>query len=298
MPVGDAAEWPVDICPRRTTVSVVDVVQAGGPRPPAGLRPAQLGIVLVGRVVLGHVTATLVDLAQRGVLSLDETHNDLDETHAGADEDWLLIDRRGGPDCAGEALLDFERTLLDGLFYGNSLVRMSGLGETFVLPLNQVRKQLRRDAVRSGRLRRWGRGKRTPRGTELLRQIHDFRRELRALAEAGDTGAMAGLAPYAMIFGLSRAASHNSAAEITLAEGNRLAESLNQAFRKIRPSAFRILMTDQHIDFAHAWSAPPGHQPGHGHGQQQSYGESYGHTSWDDHTGWGDHMGGGGHGGH
>ena len=40
--------------------------------PPGGLRPAQLGIVAVGRVVLGHLSATLADLAQRGFLRIAE----------------------------------------------------------------------------------------------------------------------------------------------------------------------------------------------------------------------------------
>jgi hypothetical protein len=199
----------------------MDVGQPGGLKPPEGLRPAQLGIIVVGRVILGHVTATLVDLAQRGVLSLDETHDGLDEAHDGAGTDWLLIDRRSGLGSGGDALLDFERTLLDGLFYGNSLVRMSGLGETFLLPMNQMRKQLRRDAVRNGRLRRWRRGKRTPRGEQLLHQIHDFRSELRTLGAAGDAAAMKGLAPYAMILGVTRTASFSSADGGIAATGKR-----------------------------------------------------------------------------
>ena len=192
----------------------MDLGPARAPEPPFDLRPAQLGIVFVGRVILGHVSATLVDLAQRGFLSLDETHD-------GADADWFLTDRRTGPGSRGDALLGFERTLLDGLFYGKSLVRMSGLGESFVLPLSQMRTQLRRDAVRHGWLRRRGRGKRTPRGEQLLRQIHDFRRELRTLAAAGDGAAMAGLAPYAMIFGLTRAAGLSSAGQAGQAQPSR-----------------------------------------------------------------------------
>jgi hypothetical protein len=282
-------------------------MDAGQPlelRPPAGLRPAQLGIILVGRVILGHVTATLVDLAQRGVVSLDETNDSLDETRDAADGDWLLIDRRSGLGSGGDALLDFERTLLDGLFYGNSLVRLSGLGETFLLPMNQMRKQLRRDAVRNGRLRRWGRGKRTPGGEQLLHQIHDFRRELRTLAAAGDA-AMAGVAPYAMILGVRRTASLSSADgdsaatcgpddedEIGWAQAARFAQGFVQACGKIRP----FQAWEGNVDFAHEWSAPhehqPGHDYGHGHGHGQSYGESYG-----DHMGGGADMGGG-HGGH
>jgi hypothetical protein len=38
--------------------------------PPEGLRPAQLGIVLLGRVIVGHASATLVDLAQRGLIGI------------------------------------------------------------------------------------------------------------------------------------------------------------------------------------------------------------------------------------
>jgi hypothetical protein len=34
--------------------------------PPQDLRPAQLGIILVGRVIVGHIGATLTDLCQHG----------------------------------------------------------------------------------------------------------------------------------------------------------------------------------------------------------------------------------------
>jgi hypothetical protein len=65
-------------------------MQGGQPKdltPPGNLRPAQLGIVLVGRVILGHVTATLVDLAQRGFLRIEEVDGQ-------ADPSWLLTDLR------------------------------------------------------------------------------------------------------------------------------------------------------------------------------------------------------------
>ena len=64
------------------------------------------------------------------------------------DGDWLLIDRRSGSGSGGDAFLEFERTLLDGLFYGNSLVRLSGIGETFLLPMDQMRNSSA--AMRSG----------------------------------------------------------------------------------------------------------------------------------------------------
>ena len=86
------------------------------------LRPAQLGIVLRGRVILGHVTATLVDLAQRGFLGLDEVQGN-------TGPDWLLADLRDHA-AHGSRLLRFEVTLLDGLFARQSAVRLSELGQT------------------------------------------------------------------------------------------------------------------------------------------------------------------------
>jgi hypothetical protein len=45
-------------------------------QPPENLRPAQLGIVLLGRVILGHIGATLADLGQRGLIRIDEVPGD------------------------------------------------------------------------------------------------------------------------------------------------------------------------------------------------------------------------------
>jgi hypothetical protein len=176
--------------------------------------------------------------------------------------------------------------------------------------MNQMRKQLRRDAVRNGWLRRWGRGKRTPAGEQLLHQIHDFRRELRTLAAAGDTAAMAGLAPYAMILGLTPGVTLRPAGGDCAAAGGRdhedetgwaKAARLSKGFADV---CGRISSPYQawagNSDFAHAWSAPHDHQPGHGQGHGQSYG---GHMGAGGHGGAGGHMaggdmGGGGHGGH
>jgi hypothetical protein len=66
--------------------------------PPADLRPAQLGIVLLGRVILGHIAAMLVDLAQRGFILIEEI--------PGVDDrDWLAGRpvRRAIPGQAGRA---------------------------------------------------------------------------------------------------------------------------------------------------------------------------------------------------
>jgi len=74
------------------------------PAPPGALRPAQLGVVLIGRVLPIHIGATVVDLASRGFLSMQIAADD--------SSSWRLTisDRRP------EDLLDCERTLLHGLF--------------------------------------------------------------------------------------------------------------------------------------------------------------------------------------
>jgi hypothetical protein len=56
------------------------------PASPDDLRPAQLGIILVGRVIAGHIGATLIDLSQRGFLCIEEVPGDSPQ--------WLLTDLR------------------------------------------------------------------------------------------------------------------------------------------------------------------------------------------------------------
>jgi len=162
--------------------------------PPGNLRPAQLGIVLVGRVIRGHISATLVDLAQRGFLRIDEVKGQVGQA-------WLLTDLRD-QEADQNSLLRFEVTLLDGLFARQSTVRLPEIGEALIPALNRFRAELSRDAVRHGRLRRSHRDQRPPPDERLLKEINDFRRELRKLAASGRTEALADLIPYAMIFGL------------------------------------------------------------------------------------------------
>jgi len=167
------------------------------PTPPEGLRPAQLGCVLLGQTVIGHVSATLVHLAQRDLL-------DIDPAADGTDPDWLLTDVRS-TGLTGEVLADFEATLLDGLFTNQRAVRLSEVNQALIPTLNRFRAQVRRDAVRHRWLRRWHRDTRTARGELLLRKIHRFRWDLRALSAGGDSESLVSLAPYAIVFGLAGA---------------------------------------------------------------------------------------------
>src|ERR1700744_4018439 len=69
---------------------------------PDGLRPAQMGVVLLGRVILGHAVVTLSDLSARGFLSTEEIG-------PGPSCDWR-IEVTTGPGPSG--LLPFEQACL------------------------------------------------------------------------------------------------------------------------------------------------------------------------------------------
>ena len=73
--------------------------------PPAGVRPGQAGTLLDGAANPRDVTGTIVDLAVRGYLRIEDAPPG--QTH----RDWRLVrlDKTGG-------LLDYEQILLDGLF--------------------------------------------------------------------------------------------------------------------------------------------------------------------------------------
>ncbi len=273
--------------------------------PPGELRPAQLGIVLLGRVVLGHISATLVDLAQRGFLRIDEVPGD--------DPDWLLTDLR---DQAADrsALLRFEATLLDGLFAQQSAVRLSGIGQALIPALNRIRAQLNRDAIWHGRLRLWHRDQRTPRGEQLFKQIQVFRRELRALAASGNSESLAALVPYAMIFGLGvpSAVSFDDVHDTGTVQRRENGPGWSQSDRfatswlaacagfsaSPRHGHGQRSGTAQSGDFAHEWSTARDHGHGsHGHGSGHGgYDGGYGDAG-GGHSGGGG-FGGGGHGGH
>lgn len=249
--------------------------------PPEDLRPAQLGIVLRGRVIFGHVTATLLDLAHRGFLELDEVAGP-------TGPDWVLTGLCGPP-ATGRALLRYEATLLNGLFARRAVVRMSQCGDSLTPVLDRCRGQLRRDAVRHGRIRPWRRNERSAHGTQLLRQIQGFRREVRAMLGSGDPAVLADLVPYAMVFGLRGPSSAAENATHVATEQPRDAEELWSRVDRCAASWLAACAgavdhdsdgdgsgEDHHGDFARRWSAPhegPG-RPGRGARVDGVYGGS------------------------
>jgi hypothetical protein len=243
--------------------------------PPGALRPAQLGVILVGRVTLGHIGATVVDLAGRGHLCIEPVEGD--------DPDWRVTALGAEP----VGLLDYERTLLGGFPGGPQALRLGLITAGMMRLLDKVRSQILRDAVSAGRLshrlarRLLARAKlsgndegpvrRTRTGEELLKEIKAFRGELRAMAGGGDTSALARHAPYAMIFGLTAPVlaagstpwqSSDGAAPRALTTD--FAACWHKAWETARPDGFRFWWDPCQPD-SPGYSAAHGHGHGHGH---------------------------------
>jgi uncharacterized membrane protein len=113
--------------------------------PPEHLKPGQMGLLVDERADTLDVTATIVDLAVRGYLSITE----LQETgwfRWFAGTDWQL-DRLKDPDSA---LLEYERIVFDGLFDGRATRTVSSLKNKFYKDLAKAKVALYQDAVERG----------------------------------------------------------------------------------------------------------------------------------------------------
>ena len=102
--------------------------------PPQNLRPAQLGLILDESADTKDVTATIVDLAVCGVLTITEVPGH---------KDWTLTWK---PNQVMD-LLPFEKTLLDGLFAGRQQVTLSELKGKFRTTLTMVEGEVVSDAM-------------------------------------------------------------------------------------------------------------------------------------------------------
>jgi uncharacterized membrane protein YgcG len=107
--------------------------------PPEGIRPGQIGTLVDERADTLDVTATIVDLAVRSYLLIEEVPKD-GWFHK---PDWKLT-RLEAP---GDELLSYERSLLAKLFAGGDEVTLSELRTTFHEKLVKVEDALYKDAV-------------------------------------------------------------------------------------------------------------------------------------------------------
>jgi uncharacterized membrane protein YgcG len=118
---------------------------ASGPvefAPPLGLRPGQIGTLVDEVANPLDVTASVIDLAVRKYLVIEE----IPKKGWFGKPDWKLTKLKD-PD---RELLEYERELLDGLFEDGEEVKLSNLRTTFVSRLHRVQDALYRDAVRQG----------------------------------------------------------------------------------------------------------------------------------------------------
>jgi uncharacterized membrane protein YgcG len=103
--------------------------------PPQNLRPAELGLILDENADTKDVTATIVDLAVRGVLTIAEVPGQ---------KDWMITWR---PNTVAD-IQPFEKTLLDGLFAGGRQhVQLSQIRGAFRPTLQAAENQMYADAM-------------------------------------------------------------------------------------------------------------------------------------------------------
>jgi hypothetical protein len=158
-----------------------------------------MGVVVLGRVIIGDIAATLVDLSSREFLRVEETDGD-----SGG---WTLTSllesapQHGGDTVLnGDTVLKYEQTLLEGLQGTSSL---SALTDEFPAVLDMARTELIHDAVHRGWLKHIHHDERTHAGQDLAGRIHSFQRGLGHLQATGHDDSLTGaLLPYALHFGM------------------------------------------------------------------------------------------------
>ncbi|TMR89825.1 DUF2207 domain-containing protein [Nonomuraea basaltis] len=119
----------------------VDPVQNGHFSPPDGVRPGQIGTLVDEQADVVDVTATIIDLAVRGYLRIDEQPRQTYDA-----PDWMLV-RRNAP---VDALLPYERALFEAIFDGRDTVLLSQMSGSFAAHLGKVRDALYADVVKQG----------------------------------------------------------------------------------------------------------------------------------------------------
>ena len=113
--------------------------------PPEGVRPGLVGTIIDEQANTIDVSATVVDLAVRGYLRIEEVETGGLFKRA----DWQLT--KMVPPEQAEALLPFEQTLLDGIFLESNPVRLSDLKNKFRTTLTKAQSQMYDEVTR----RRW-----------------------------------------------------------------------------------------------------------------------------------------------
>lgn len=150
--VGRDRRWqgsPVEVVFGGTRQQTVPLFEGGAYAieftPPDDLRPGQIGTLIDEVAHPLDVSATIVDLAARGYLRIEE----IDKTWWFGKSDWQFV-RLPDPASDKRGLLPYERTLLNSLFADGEEVRLSSLKRQFHTELAKVQDQLYTDAVGRG----------------------------------------------------------------------------------------------------------------------------------------------------
>ncbi|CAN5787018.1 hypothetical protein BH24ACT3_BH24ACT3_12000 [soil metagenome] len=113
--------------------------------PPDNLRPGEVGTLIDETAHPLDVVATIIDLAARGYLRIEE----VEDRGRFAKPDWLLHKLKPAHD-----LKEFERLLFDGLFEDDPERRMSELKNAFATRLKKVQDALYDETIAQGWFRR------------------------------------------------------------------------------------------------------------------------------------------------
>ena len=106
--------------------------------PPEGVGPGQIGTLIDFKADPLDVTATIIDLAVRGYLKIEE----IEKSGIFHKADWKLTKLKESDD-----LKPYELTLHDGLFESGDEVQLSDLHNTFAARMQKVQNALMNDAM-------------------------------------------------------------------------------------------------------------------------------------------------------
>jgi len=149
-------EWYAGLTPGLTPGhgEQAEVRRAGTPtpvvqfHPPEGVQPGLVGVIQDESADVVDVSATIVDLAVRGFLRIEEKKK---SGFFGRD-DWELTWLT--PPANAKPLLPYENSLLDGLFRRGSPIRLSQLKNHFKPTLDLVQRRMYSEVVDRGWFRR------------------------------------------------------------------------------------------------------------------------------------------------
>jgi len=112
--------------------------------PPSDLPPGVVGTLVDERVDMPDIMATIVDLARRGVITMEELEEE-GFLGIGVRRDFQF--RLENPTAV---LRPYEQTLIKEIFTGQTKQRLSALKEKFYTALPQIKKQLYQEVVKEG----------------------------------------------------------------------------------------------------------------------------------------------------